>query len=125
MKIKDFAVGQTVFIMGDGRSWRDRFRTTAAEVLKIGSKYITIRISENWAMQFKEMHESKPYLVEHTEYGAPRLLFPSREAVDDYIEREELKTWVRTAAGWEKIERYTLAQLRAVKKILEEEPDHD
>ena len=34
-------------------------------------------------------------------------------------EREELKVWVRTAAGWDKIDRYTLAQLREVKKILE------
>jgi hypothetical protein len=41
--------------------------------------------------------------------------------VDDYIEREELKTWVRTAAGWGNIDRYTLHQLRAVKKILEGE----
>ena len=113
MTIKDFKVGQTAFVMGDGSAQRDRFRTVAAEVVKIG----------NWAMRFKETHESRPYLVEHTEYGAPRILFPSREAVDDYIEREELKTWVRTAAGWEKIDRYTLAQLRAVKKILEE-ADH-
>lgn len=117
MTIKDFKVGQTVFIMGDGRTQRDKFSTTTAEVVKIGRKYVTI--SGNWATQFKETHESRPYLIEHMEYGAPRLLFPSREAVDDYIEREELKTWVRTAAGWEKIDRYTLAQLRAVKKILE------
>ena len=75
MTIKDFKVGQTVFVMGDGSTQRDRFRTTAAEVVKIGRKYVTI--SGNWAMQFKETHESNPYLVEHTEYGAPRLLFPS------------------------------------------------
>lgn len=117
MTIKDFKVGQPVFIMGDGSTQRDRFRTTAAEVVKIGRKYVTI--SGNLAMQFKEMHESRPYLVEHTEYGAPRLLFPSREAVDDYIEREELKNWVWTAVGWEKTDRYTLAQLREVKRILE------
>jgi len=117
MTTKDFKVGQTVFVMMDGIAQRDRFLTVAAEVVKIGRKYVTI--SGNWAMQFKETHESRPYLVEHTEYGAPRILFPSREAVDDYIKREELKTWVRTAVGWDKIGRYTLAQLRAVKKILE------
>lgn len=117
MTIKDFKVGQTVFVMGDGGAQRDRFRTTAAEVVKIGRKYVTI--SGNWAIQFEETHESRPYLIEHTEYGVPLLPFPSREAVDDYIEREELKTWVRTAVGWEKIDRYTLPQLRAVKKISE------
>ena len=98
MTIKDFKVGQTVFVMGDGSVQRDIFRTAAAEVVKIGRKYVTI--SGSWGMQFKETGSSRPYLVEHTEYGAPRLLFPSREAVDEYREREELKTWVRTAAGW-------------------------
>lgn len=51
--------------------------------------------------------------------GSPRLLFPSEDAVREYQEREELKEWVRVAAGWDKIGRYTLEQLRAVKKILE------
>lgn len=117
MTIKDFKVGQTVFIMGEGRTQRDKFRTTAAEVVKIGRKYVTI--SGNWGMQFKETSGSRPYLIEHTEIGAPRLLFPSKAAVDAYCEREELKTWVREAAGWGKIDSYTLEQLRAVKKILE------
>lgn len=118
MTIKDFKVGQTVYILGDGRRIGDG-KETAAEVVKVGRKYVTI--SGNWAMQFKETCESRPYLVEHTDYGTARLLFPSREAVDDYIEHEELKMWVRTAAGWEKIDRYTLAQLREVKRILERE----
>ena len=52
-------------------------------------------------------------------HGSPRLLFPSEDAVREYQEREELKEWVRVAAGWDKIGRYTLEQLRAVKKILE------
>lgn len=123
MTIKDFKVGQTVYILGDGRHQRDRFLATAAEVVKIGRKYVTV--SGNWGLQFKDTAASRPYLIEHTEIGTPRLLFPSSESVDEYREREELKAWVRTAAGWEKIDRYTLAQLRAVKKILEEESDHE
>lgn len=31
----------------------------------------------------------------------------------------ELKEWVRVAAGRDRIDRYTIEQLRAVKKILE------
>ncbi len=117
MTIKDFVVGQTVFVMGDSCYERDKYETTAAEIVKVGRKYVTI--SGNWGMQFMETGESRPYLIEHTEYGAPRMLFPSMEAVDEYREREELKTWVRTAAGWDNINRYTLTQLRAVKTILE------
>ena len=117
MTIKGFVPGQTVYILGDGSHQRDRFLATVAEVVKVGRKYVTV--SGSWGMQFKETSESRPYLVEHTEYGAPRLLFPSSEAVDEYREREELKVWVRTAVGCDKIDRYTLAQLREVKKILE------
>ena len=36
-----------------------------------------------------------------------------------YASTKELKEWVRVAAGWDKIGRYTIEQLRAVKKILE------
>lgn len=93
MTIKDFEVGQTVFVMGDYRTQRNKFRTTEAEVVKVGRKYVTI--NGNWGIQFKETASSRPYLIEHCEYGTPRLLFPSREAADSYIEREELKTWVR------------------------------
>ena len=123
MTIKDFEVGQTVFVMGDYRTQRNKFRTTEAEVVKVGRKYITI--NGNWGIQFKETASSRPYLIEHCEYGTPRLLFPSREAADSYIEREELKTWVREATGWDKIDRYPLEKLRAVKKILEEATDHE
>ena len=123
MAIKDFKVGQTVFVMGGSGSQRERFRTMAVEVVKIGRKYVTI--NGNWGLKFKEVNKSRPYLVEHTEYGSPRLLFPSREEVDNYIEREELKTWVRTAVAWDKIDRYTLAQLREVKRILEGENTND
>lgn len=117
MTIKEFKVGQTVYIIGDGRSERNKHHATAAEVVKVGRKYVTI--SGHWEQKFKDTSERRPYLIENTEYGAPRLLFPSKKAVDEYVEREELKIWLQKAAGWARIDRYTLAQLRAVKKILE------
>ena len=117
MKITEFKVDQTVYVMGDGQGQKNRFQTHEGKVIKIGRKYVTI--SGAWGDQFKETPESRPYLIEHTEVGMHRLLFPSSEAVHDYVEREELKTWVREAAGWSKIDRYSLDQLRAVKKILE------
>lgn len=122
MTIKNFKVGQTVFVMGDGCTQRDKYGTTEAEVVKVGRKYVTI--SGNWGSQFKEASLSRPYLVEHTEYGAPRLLFPSSKAVCEYLEREELKILLRMAMSRENIDRYTLEQLQAVKKILEGD-DHE
>lgn len=112
MTIKDFKVGQSVFVMRE----RDKRSITEAKVVKVGRKYVTI--SGAWETQFKETASSRLYLVERVEYGTPCFLFPSKEAADEYREREELKVWVRVAAGWDKIDRYTLEQLRAVKKIL-------
>lgn len=103
--------------MGDGLNRNNRFQTHEAKVIKIGRKYVTI--SGAWATNSKRLLRTAPYLVEHTEFGMPRMLFPSSEAVCDYVECEELKTWVREAAGWSKIDRYTLGRVRAVKKILE------
>ncbi len=123
MTIKDFKVGQTVYVMGDGRWERNKYVATEAEVVKVGRKYVTI--SGNCGTQFKDTSERRYYLIEHIECGTPRILFPSREAADEYREREELKTWVRTAAGWTNIDRYTLTQLREVKKTLEREEERE
>ena len=91
MDIKSFKPRQTVYIVGDARRPRDKF-----SAVKAGER-------------FREAHNrDMPYLIEETEYGSPRLLFPSEDAVREYQEREELKEWVRVAAGWDKIGRYTL-----------------
>lgn len=116
MKIKEFHVGQTVFLMGERRGLKDQYTTTQTTVAKVGRKYVTI--NDVWGRQFKETHDHRPYLYEHKDAGTPLMLFPSQEAVDTYIECEELKRWVREAASWEKIDRYTLEQLREVKRIL-------
>lgn len=122
MTIKDFKVGQTVFIIGSSRrecKMRDDVRE--AEVVKVGRKYVTI--SGHWHQKFEETGTSAPYLTEHTDRGAPQQLFLSRKAIDEYTEQEALKEWVQKATRWENIGRYTLNQLRAVKKILEEEQE--
>ena len=98
MDIKSFKPRQTVYIVGDARRPRDKFSAVKAEVAKVGRKYITI--SGRWGERFREAHNrDMPYLIEETEYGSPRLLFPSEDAVREYQEREELKEWVRVAAG--------------------------
>ena len=62
--------------------------------------------------------------MEDRDYGVKRLLFATAEAVDDYNELNDLRSWVQEATNWMKVKEYTLSQLRAVKKILEggEEP---
>lgn len=110
--IKDFKVGQTVYIL----NWEQK-KAIKEEVVKVGRKYVTV--NKKWCIRFEETYKSGPYLIEKTEIGARMLLFPSEDAVHEYMEREELKKWMHMAADWGNIDRYTLAQLRAVKKILE------
>lgn len=118
MEIGAFKPGQTAYVMGDDRRERGGTPVKEVEIAKVGRKYVTI--GGRWGERFREtVGKNKPYLIEEAEYGSPRLLFPTEDAVRDYMEREKLKEWVRIAAGWEKIDRYTLEQLRAVKKILE------
>lgn len=118
MTIKEFHVGQTVFLMGERRGLKTQYTTTQATVAKVGRKYVTI--NDAWGRQFGETSDHRPYLREHKDNGTPLMLFPSQEAVDTYIEHEELKKWVREAADWSKIDRYSLEQLREVKRILEQ-----
>lgn len=115
--IKAFKQGQTVYIMGTDRRYRGEYAVREAEVVKVGRKYVTV--SGRWGERFKKTLGDAPYLIEATEYGSPRILFPSEDAVREYREREELKEWMRLATGWEKSGCYTTEQLRDVKKILE------
>ncbi|MBR1616317.1 MAG: hypothetical protein IJ673_12705 [Treponema sp.] len=121
MTLKDFSVGQTAYIIGDTAHRTSTNKgITEVTVEKIGRKYVTVKRG-TYEIRFGVQGETKPYLVENTEYGAPRLLFPSEEDMNRYNELCDLKRWVGEAAGWSKIGRYSLEQLRAVKKILEGE----
>lgn len=120
VKIKDFTVGQTAYIIG-----YERHRGPAkaivleAEVLKVGTKYVTVK-HEQQEIQFASNGcDTENYLIERTEYGAPRKLYHKKEDAEKCIEKGELKRWLRDAVDWENIHSYTLNQLRAVKRILE------
>lgn len=120
MRIDQFTKGQTAYILGDGNTVVSKKEPTEVTVSKIGRKYVTVTTSGRWEMRFEETFiEDLPYLRENTDRGAPRLLFPSSDAVAEYLELEDLKRWVQQAAGWDKIGRYTLEQLREVRRILE------
>lgn len=121
MRIDQFTKGQTAYILGDGNTIISKTEPVEVTVSKIGRKYVTVTTGGNWKMQFEEVGKGAGCLREHTEYGAPRILFPSSIAAAEYLEREDLKRWVQQAVGWDKIGRYTLEQLREVKRILAED----
>ncbi|MCI9507973.1 MAG: hypothetical protein HFF62_15665 [Oscillospiraceae bacterium] len=118
MTIKDFKVGQTAYILGDGRRRNDG-KATAVEVIKVGRKYVTVTEAGRQETRFCEPAGLTDCLTEDKDWGSPRLLFLTTEAVDEYNELNDLRSWVQEATNWLKVKEYTLAQLRAVKKILE------
>lgn len=124
MTIKDFKVGQTALVMSGSLNQKEKYLTYEVEVVKVGRKYVTVRTTGRHEMKFEETFGSRLYLLEKTEYGAARLLFSSNEAIEAHKEKRELEKWARDVFSLSRAERYTLAQLRAVKKILEE-ADHE
>lgn len=122
MTIKGFKVGQAVVILGDGGVGRASAKgRTEATVTKVGRKYVSVMpVSGGYETKYRESENNKlGYLVEQTDFGAPRILLPSPHAADIYLEIEELRLWLVRAAGWDSVHRYSLEQLREVKKILE------
>lgn len=119
MTIKDFKVGQIAYMLGERRG-NSAGLATAAEVVKVGRKYVTVKVEGRQEIRFFEPHTETDYLYEDKDYGVKRLLFSTTGAVDEYNELNDLRDWVQEATNWMKVKGYTLAQLRAVKKILEE-----
>lgn len=117
MTIKDFKVGQSAYILEEGRGARPS-TVAEAEIAKVGRRYVTIREGRQ-ETRFYEPVNSTTYLVENKDYGTKRLLFLTNKDVDEYNELNDLRIWVQDATSWIKVRNYTLAQLREVKKILE------
>lgn len=118
MTIKLFTKGRTAYMLGDGNTVISKKEPVEVTVSKIVRRYVTIEEGRQEA-RFYEPVNSTTYLVEDRERGAKRLLFQTTEAVDEYNELSDLRSWVQEATNWLKVKQYTLAQLREVKRILE------
>lgn len=114
MRIKDFSVGQTVFIVNTDRTCY----ITEQKVAKVGRKYVTI--SDARGTRYEKPASDNSYLIEPCAYRAPTRLFSTYEAATEFLEMRELKTWIERATTWSKMCQYTIDQLRTVKKILSE-----
>lgn len=103
MTIKDFKVGQTAYILDDGRRRSNERLATAVTVVKVGRKYVTVKEEGRQEARFFESHAETSYLFEDRDYGAQRLLFLTTEAVDEYNELNSLQSWVQEATNWMKV----------------------
>ena len=123
--VKDFSVGQTAYMLVANRQGQYVEEPIECSVIKIGRKYVTVNYG-SWSIQFgkPDFSDTAYYLDERTEIWHHRRLFPSKKATEEYLEWESLCQWVREAVNRNRLDAYSLDQLRAVKRILDD-PDYE
>lgn len=119
VRLKDFSVGQTAYMLVANRQGRYVGEPIECSVIGVGRKYVSVDYGA-WNHQFmvSEYLDSAPYLEEKTEIGYRGRLFPSKEAAAEYQELQNLCQWVQEATSHSKLKAYSLEQLRAVNRIL-------
>ena len=114
MTIKDFDISGRVYTVKKKRGSDGGFERSCRTVTSIGRKYVKAGPYEFYAPE-----NTDEYFVEKTPYSPEYRAFPTAEAADEYVERENLRQWLREAATWSQLEKYSIGQLRAVKDILQ------
>ena len=117
MKISDFKVGQTVYILKRRNS---NEYVEEAKVVKVGRKYLTVKrdcwyYPEEYMIPTWTMNPE--YLERKSEYSYDSMLFFSENMLNEYIEKMDLRSELRKAFEWNGISKLTLYQLREIKKI--------
>lgn len=122
MNIKDFKPGQEVFALSTTKGRTVNHTIRKYIVKSVGRKYVKVAAEDYPALTIEFMSnniEADHYLVENKDWGDRMKLFTSFQAANDEIERGALKIWLREAVGFNKIQFYSVEQLRAVRDILE------
>ena len=88
-------------------------------VKKVGRVYVTV--GGRWETKYEVGFNKENYLVEVDNYGASTYLFRTKQDLDDFFEWQHLTGYLRSAFDWSRITNLSLAQLRAVKKIIDGE----
>lgn len=115
MTIKNFTVGQTVFILNLHTGRNTEPTINESTVTKIGRKYVTLSNGS----QYYENEHCNDALTESKDWGERTYLFNTQSAANDYIEKTKLELWLIKLSHTEIKNKYTLEQLRQVKTILD------
>ena len=120
MTIKDFRVGQTVYVLSRIKGKTTHHFIKRYTVLSVGRKYVKAAPEGvGHPDEFFLDGENDNYLTENITWREKAKLFLTEAAANDDIEREMLCCWLRKATESYNIVTYTVEQLRAVRKILE------
>lgn len=117
--IKDFKVGEPAFIVNMNFGRKESPSITETVVTAIGRVYVT---TGNGMRRFMDdtREGREESLKEKVSFGSADLLFNSRIAAEEYIEKNNLEMWLGCISV-DGAKSYTLQQLRTVKNILEPE----
>ena len=123
MTIKDYKIGQEVFIMLSRRQgWQldEEKDLIKCVVEKVGSKYVYAKPNNRcYSEKFFQQDEKDDFLMEYKDYGDRKLLFSTKEAAFDYVEKRRIFDGLQYMFHYSvDYDRFTLEQLREVQKIL-------
>lgn len=114
MNIKDFIIGDVAFILNMYKGYNREPSITKTTVKSIGRKYLT---TEN-----EQKYVSSNNLYGLQEQDNATLLCPSTADAIFYIEKRNLEKWLGKISVYD-ARKYTLEQLRQVKRILSRTED--
>lgn len=89
------------------------FLVKEAVVEKVGRKYVTANCP--WEQKYENFNAD--YLMEATSYGSSSYLFPTKKAVEDYVEKLELIQFLSRLDSYH-YERCSLEDLKKITEIL-------
>ena len=124
MKIKDFKVGDTVYIVGCERA---KDKPVQEEIVsKVGRKYVSVGSGYGEdKYEVSECHEDANYLVEHKDWGTRKQLYKSMEDIATEREIGQIRRWLFGTYSGAQNHRFTIGQLRAVRDILSPNGEYD
>ena len=120
MKIKDFKVGDNVYIFGND--------VKEAKVTKIGKKYVyVIAKGSMWEEKFEspEYDMESICLVESKDYGTRRHLYKSLADIERQRKYNAMRKWIWGSYSSAQSHKYSYDQLKAVCDILNPNGEYD
>lgn len=127
MNIKDFKVGQTVYVELTGNASRGKTleqRIEEWEITSVGRKYIKACKKESGVFRFEttfEYKENRKRFVQKTDCCANYILCETRQEIEIKFEKSKLLNEVESFfRDWNKPKKLSIEQLKRIKEILEE-----
>lgn len=128
MNIKDFKVGQTVYVELTGNASRGKTAEQCIEeweVASVGRKYIKAGEGhKKWGIireRTFEYRENYGRFVEKTDYCVDYILYLTRQEIERKFEKARLLNEVESFfRDWNKPKNLSIEQLKRIKEILDE-----